>query len=206
MCPVDASVAVWLCAVRTLKRWKFFSRVSRVELHDQGQDFWKHLCQPQVPVVPESLGVLLPDDSAPGLPIRSFSCVDSGIAGSSICVNNDNNNSVAILAQDSFINLAPASFWAGLGGVRCACLEQALSFIAKVLAFGVLDTGWRLSTTSCRNSKRPSPSIQVLLVSLAHGVLAALPAAASCRRRLRSRVPAFSLCVCRRRDRVCVVA
>ena len=75
------------------------------------------------------------------------------------------------------------------------------------LAFGVLDTGWRLSTTACRNSKRPSPSIQVLLVSLAHvRVLAALPAAASCRRRLRSRVPAFSLCVCRRRDRVCVVA
>ena len=28
--PVDASVAVWLCAVRILKRWKFFSRVSRV--------------------------------------------------------------------------------------------------------------------------------------------------------------------------------
>ena len=107
----------------------------------------------------------------------------------------------------SFINHAPASFWAGLGGVRCACLEQALSFIAKVLAFGVLDTGRRLSTTSCRNSKRPSPSIQVLLVSLAHvRVLAALPAAASCRRRLRFRVPAFSLCVCRRRDRVCVVA
>ena len=48
---------------------------------------------------------------------------------------NNNNNSVAILAQDSFINVAPASFWAGLGGVRCACLEQALSFIAKVLAF-----------------------------------------------------------------------
>ena len=45
-----------------------------------------------------------------------------------------------------------------------------------MLAFGVLDTGWRLSTTSCRNSKRPSPSIQVLLVSLAHvRVLAALP-------------------------------
>ena len=90
MCPVDASVAVWLCAVRTLKRWKFFSRVSRVELHDQGQDFLVHLCQSQVPVVPESPGALLPGDLAPGLPIRSFSCVDIGIAGSSICVKNNN--------------------------------------------------------------------------------------------------------------------
>ena len=50
-------VAVWLCAVGTLKRWKFFSRVSLVELHDQGQDFLGHLCQSQVPVVPESPGV-----------------------------------------------------------------------------------------------------------------------------------------------------
>ena len=57
------------------------------------------------------------------------------------------------------------------------------------------------------NSKRPSSSIQVLLVSLAHvRVLASLPAAASCRRRLRSRVPAFSLCVFRRRDLVCAMA
>ena len=59
---------------------------------DQGQDFLGHLCQSQVPVVPESLGVLLPGDSAPGLPIRPFSCVDTGIAGSSICVNNNNNS------------------------------------------------------------------------------------------------------------------
>ena len=92
MCPVDASVAFWLCAVRTLKRWKFFSRVSRVELHDQGQDFLGHLCQSQVPEAPESPRVLLPGDSAPGLPLRSFSCVDIGIAGSSICVKNNNNN------------------------------------------------------------------------------------------------------------------
>ena len=48
MCPVDASVAVWLCAVRTLKRWKFFSRLSRVELRDQGQDFLEHLFYSQV--------------------------------------------------------------------------------------------------------------------------------------------------------------
>ena len=43
----------------------------------------------------------------------------------------------------------------------------------NVLAFCVLDTGWRLSTTSCRNSKRPSPSIQVLLVSPQLPVVAA---------------------------------
>ena len=35
---------------------------------------------------------LLPGGSEPGLPIRSFSCVDIGIAGSSICVKNNNNN------------------------------------------------------------------------------------------------------------------
>ena len=38
---------------------------------DQGQDFLGHLCQSQVPVVPESPGVSLPGDSAPGLPISS---------------------------------------------------------------------------------------------------------------------------------------
>ena len=42
------------------------------------------------------------------------------------------------------------------------------SFSAERASICVLDTGWRLATTSCRNSKRPSPSIQVLLVSLAH--------------------------------------
>ena len=34
-------------------------------MRDQGQDFLEHLCQSQVPVVPESPGVLLPGDSAP---------------------------------------------------------------------------------------------------------------------------------------------
>ena len=93
MCPVDASIAVWLCAVRTLLRWKFFSRVSRVELHDQGQDFFLgHLCQSTGAGGAGVAGSLLTGDSAPGLPIRSFSCVDIGIAGSSICVNNNNNN------------------------------------------------------------------------------------------------------------------
>ena len=61
-------------------------------MRDQGQDFLGHLCQSQVPVVPESPGVSLPGDSAPGLPIGSFSCVDIGIAGSSICVKNNHNN------------------------------------------------------------------------------------------------------------------
>ena len=52
------------------------------------------------------------------------------------------------------------------------------SFSAERASICVLETGWRLSTTSCRNSKRPSPSIQLLLVSLAHvRVLAASPAA-----------------------------
>ena len=37
-------------------------------------------------------GAGLPGDSAPGLPIRSYSCVDIDIAGSSICVKNNNNN------------------------------------------------------------------------------------------------------------------
>ena len=41
-------------------------------MRDQGQDFLEHLCQSQWgPVVPESPGVLLPGDSAPGLPISS---------------------------------------------------------------------------------------------------------------------------------------
>ena len=73
-----------------LETLDFFLRVSRVELHDDGQDFLGHLCQSQVPVVPESPGVSLPGDSAPGLPIRSFSCVDIGIVGSLVCVNNNN--------------------------------------------------------------------------------------------------------------------
>ena len=75
-----------------LETLDFFLRVSRVEVHDDGQDFLGHLCQSQVPVVPESPGVSLPGDSAPGLPIRSFSGVDIGIAGSLICVKNNNNN------------------------------------------------------------------------------------------------------------------
>ena len=40
-------------------------------MRDQGQDFLGHPCQSQVPVVPESPGVSLPGDSAPGLPISS---------------------------------------------------------------------------------------------------------------------------------------
>ena len=40
-------------------------------MRDQGQDFLGHLCQSQVPVVPESPGVSLPGDSALGLPISS---------------------------------------------------------------------------------------------------------------------------------------
>ena len=96
-------------------------------------------------------------------------------------------HSVAILAQDSFINFASASFWAGLGGVRCACLEQALSFIAKVLAFVVLDTEWRSRLFPCRNSMRPS------LVLLDYGCAAATFAAAFPCRRLRSAFSRFRL-------------
>ena len=77
-----------------LETLDYFYEFQLVELHDDGQDFLGHLCQSQVPVVPESLGVSLPGDSAPGLPIRSFSCVDIGIAGSLICVKNNNNNTI----------------------------------------------------------------------------------------------------------------
>ena len=40
----------------------------------------------------ESPGVVLLGDSAPGLPIRSYSGVDIDIAGSSICLRNNHNN------------------------------------------------------------------------------------------------------------------
>ena len=80
-----------LSAVHSWKPETPFYELHVAVMRDQGQDFLGHLCQSQVPVVPESPGVLLPGDSAQGLPIRSFSCVDLGIAGSSICVNNNNN-------------------------------------------------------------------------------------------------------------------
>ena len=46
--------------------------------------------------MPESPGVLLPGDLAPGLPIRPYGGVDISIAVSSICVRNNNNNNNTI--------------------------------------------------------------------------------------------------------------
>ena len=80
--------------VRVFRRFTLFFAPFRMEARAHFSALEHSHCEcSSAPGVPESLGVVLPGDSALGLPIGPYSCVDIHIAGSSICVRNNHNTS-----------------------------------------------------------------------------------------------------------------
>ena len=111
-------------------------------------------------VQPESPGVALPGDSARVCTKSHRWRVDIHTLRQSQRPKEQQQHSVAIWAQDSFINDASAGFWAGLGSVRCACLVQgcARSPEPTIRCLEKADTEFRCSLHPCRNSMMPCPS------------------------------------------------